>query len=193
MQSDDEFGTLSYTFYSILITQLIITIDAYGPTTPFKPVALNSTSRTTKPNSQSAAAAGPSSQPVTAQVGTKRKKKSPEPYDAEAQYGHTEDEEGGAIPGDAGTNGKTSLKGKGKARAEPPSKTSKKSGTPMQVTEVDEPVEDTDGYTTKKPASRPATFSKKKATTASRQPVNSDGELGKLRQKLLDVRIRLAT
>ena len=156
-------------------------------------MALNSTSRTT---SRSAAAAGPSSLPVAAQAGTKRKKKSPEPHDAESQYGHTEDEEGGAIPntaGDAGTNGKTSLKGKGKAKAEPPAKTSKKAGTPMEVTEVDEPVEDTDGYTTKKPASRPATFSKKKATTASRQPVNSDGELGKLRQKLLDVRIRLAT
>lgn len=151
-------------------------------------MALNSTSRTTKPNSRSGAVAGPSSRPVAAQAGTKRKNKSPEPSDVEGWYGHTEDEGGGAKSkkaGDTEANGKTSLKGKGKARAEPPAKKLGKAGTPMEISEVDEPVEDTDGYTTKK---RPVT--KKKATIAtSRQPANSDGELSKLRQKLLDVRI----
>ena len=149
-------------------------------------MALNSTSRTTKPDSRSGAVAGPSSRPVAAQAGTKRKNKSPEPSDVEGWYGHTEDEGGGAKSkkaGDTEANGKTSLKGKGKA--EPPAKKLGKAGTPMEISEVDEPVEDTDGYTTKK---RPVT--KKKATIAtSRQPANSDGELSKLRQKLLDVRI----
>lgn len=162
-------------------------------------MAVNSkkpTSRTTKPNSRSGAVAGPSSKPVAAQAGTKRKNRSPEPTDAEAQYGQTEDEEGGRskvkranTAGDTGATGKTSLKGKGKAKAEPPAKMSNKTG---ELMEVDEPVEDTDGYTTEKPVPRPAAPSKKKAVAnTSRQTSSSDKELSNLRQKLLDVCVHL--
>lgn len=160
-------------------------------------MAVNSkkpTSRTTKPNSRndSGAVAGPSSKPATAQTGTKRKNRTPEPSDVEGRYGQTEDEEAAGrskakkanTGGDAGANGKTSLKGKGKAKADPPpTKVSKKAGTLM---EVDEAVEETDGYATEKPTHRSAAALPKKLP---RQATGSDKELSNLRQKLLDVRV----
>jgi hypothetical protein len=142
--------------------------------------------------------AGPSSKPASGPTGTKRKynNRPPELSDSDDLYGPEPppaDEppekmlkRGSALVG-AATNGKATSKGKGKAKAEPPPKTSRKTAESIEVDEV-EVVEDTEVEIVSRPTARATAKSKKQTSTTNRSAKAPDKELGRLRQKLADVR-----
>ena len=144
--------------------------------------------------------AGPSSKPTSGPTGTKRKhnNRSPEPSDSDDLYGPEPppvDEppekmlkKGPALV-DAAANGKATSKGKGKAKAEPPPKASRKAAESIEIDEVEVvEVEDTEVEAASRPTARAAAKSKKPTSTTTRSAKASDKELGRLRQKLADVR-----
>ena len=87
---------------------------------------------------------------------------------------------------DTAANGKANSKGKGKAKAEPPLKTSRKAAEPIDVDDV-EVIEETEVEAVTRPPARAVAKSKKPASATARSTKSSDKELSRLRQKLADV------
>jgi hypothetical protein len=84
---------------------------------------------------------------------------------------------------ESSANGKVNSKGKGKAKAEPPQKTSRRTVEPIEVDDV----EVTEGTEVEKPTARATAKSKKPVSNTARTK-SSDLELNRLRQKLAEVR-----
>jgi hypothetical protein len=166
------------------------------------PNSKKSTTRlgSTKPNSRGGPVAGPSSKPASGPTGTKRKNnRSPEPSDSDDLYGPPDPqhaEEAIVVPpakskakkglADVAANGKPISKGKGKAKAEPPSKP-KAALEPMEVDDDEvEVIEDTGEA---KPTTRGANAKTTKSATTTTRPAKNDRELSRLKQSLAEVRL----
>lgn len=90
---------------------------------------------------------------------------------------------------DVAANGRTTSKGKGKAKAEPPSKTSRTAVEAMEVDDEVEVIEDTGEGVVTKPTVRGANSKATKSATTTTRPAKHDKELSRLKQKLTEVRL----